>query len=218
LYFGLWLDVVIPSSIGEVLDFCMCSTGFVKTIVFEHPSRVLNFGVRAFDLCEALTEICIPASVQTIHGKCFRGCKLLATVSFEHESELRLIDDLAFASCCVLPTITIPASVERIGQHCFTECFSLRKILFESPSKLSQIGDLGNYSVDSIDIPDSVQYVGRLPGAPFNSSCIVAFERGSQLMGFLVGAEEFSDERVFARYSEASLRCWRNSAMFNADP
>jgi hypothetical protein len=210
LYFGSDELVMIPSSIRCLAARFMYFEDSARSIEFESPSTIAEFGNSAFELCNCVEVKCIPASVEIIGNKCFRQCELLTSVTFESGSKLTTIGDLAFSGCDSLTTIIVPASVRRIGKHCFSSCLSLTQILFESQSQLYEIGDFGKCLLEWIDIPDSVHAIGSLPFAREKSSCVVMFGQESHLAVIsVVDIRVYQYRRAFALYSEVSLRRFR---------
>ena len=158
----------------------------------------------AFLDCTALTAIEIPASVERIGVAAFQGCSSLATVTFEKGSRLHTIEGKVysyspyycgtFSKCEALTAIEIPASVETIKGAAFYNCSSLATVTFEKGSRLKIIGDfhasypylyLGAFlncrALTSIEIPASVERIGRAAFKGCSSLAIVTFETGSQL-------------------------------------
>nr|WP_302784546.1 leucine-rich repeat protein [Alistipes shahii] len=179
----------------------------------------------AFSDCTALTAIEIPASVETIGAAAFKGCSSLISVIFEKESKLKIIggevyrdrDGGAFSDCIALQSIEIPASVEKIGSAAFKNCKNLTTIFFEKGSKLKAIeGDFSYFrytnttiycysgaflncsALTSVNIPASVETIGKSAFQNCSSLMKVVFENGSQLKA--IGGGYWENEEHYGTF------------------
>ena len=162
------------------------------------PNTLTSIGENAFKE-SGLQTIEIPASVEAIESGAFCDCTALTNVTFEKGSRLKMIrgmydwDDYGtFADCTSLTSIEIPASVETIGAATFQNCTALTSVTFEKGSRLKMIwGNSIAYSyygafadcisLKSIEIPASVETIGRATFKNCKALATVTFEKGSQL-------------------------------------
>ena len=202
--------VILPEALTEIGDYMFSESkivaikmkGSVRRIgdyafnkcgisAIEIPPSVEYIGSSAFSSTD-LAIIYIPASVETIGQDAFNGCDSLLNVSFENDSNLKSIGYRAFSHCAALVSIEIPASVETIGQLAFESCESLTNVSFETGSHLRAIegGEAGEFgkgvfyyctSLMSIEIPASVESIGKTAFKECRSLTFVTFEKNSHL-------------------------------------
>lgn len=94
---------------GAFMD-CINMTNFTMDI----NSNISIIGEKAFNNCQALTEITIPVNVRAIGSSCFENCKSITKIDFNGGPEqlnviLETIGDNAFKYCTNLGSITFPA-------------------------------------------------------------------------------------------------------------
>ncbi len=182
----------------EKCAFQNCSE--LKDVTFQEDSQLRTieggYSYGAFYGCTSLTSIEIPASVQTIGEAAFEACVKLATVKFDKESRLETIDSRSFYSCPIT-TIDIPASVEIIGAAAFSGCTRLASVKFESNSQLKAIAGgynpsdgafYGCTSLTSIEIPASVQTIGKAAFQECTKLATVKFDKESRLKTIAPGS------------------------------
>jgi hypothetical protein len=122
---------------------------------------------------------------------------------------LEIMGDDAFNACESLTCISIPASVQEIGSLCFLGCKSLNSITFESQSNLVHLWDLGVLEVANLEIPDSVETIGRITTSSRQGYMVVSFGPESKLSAIYQSGDGSGRTRAFVRYSEATLRRFR---------
>ena len=189
--------LILPKTltlIGDSMFYQSCLTAI------KLQDSLKAIGDSAFEECDSLMSLYVPASVEIIGKSAFSNCTLLSSVIFEEGSQLKTIDGDtyrgAFYGCVSLNSIEIPASVETIGSSAFSGCTSLTAVFFENSSKLKVIsgGDSSSSSnssyygaffrctsLNSIEIPASVETIGPSAFRKCTSLASVTFERGSQL-------------------------------------
>lgn len=99
------------------------------------PNTLKRIGEKAFELTN-LTSITIPNSVTYIGKGAFQNCHQLSQVTLSEA--LTTIEDETFHGCIMLKSITLPNSIHSIGDGAFRHS-----------------------SLQSINIPDNVEYIGR---------------------------------------------------------
>ena len=186
-------SVIVPNGVTTIEKCAFQNCSELKDVTFQEDSQLRTieggYSYGAFYGCTSLTSIEIPASVQTIGEAAFEACVKLATVKFDKESRLETIDSRSFYSCPIT-TIDIPASVEIIGAAAFSGCTRLASVKFESNSQLKAIAGgynpsdgafYGCTSLTSIEIPASVQTIGKAAFQECTKLATVRFEHNSQL-------------------------------------
>ena len=186
-------SVIVPNGVTTIEKCAFQNCSELKDVTFQEDSQLRTieggYSYGAFYGCTSLTSIEIPASVQTIGEAAFEACVKLATVKFDKESRLETIDSRSFYSCPIT-TIDIPASVEIIGAAAFSGCTRLASVKFESNSQLKAIAGgynpsdgafYGCTSLTSIEIPASVQTIGKAAFQECTKLATVKFEAGSLL-------------------------------------
>ncbi|WP_308660537.1 leucine-rich repeat protein [Alistipes shahii] len=199
-------SVVISANVTTIENIAFWDCSKLTTVTFEKGSQLKTIGHNAYYECTSLTSIEIPASVETIGNTAFSDCSSLATVTFEKGSRLKTIGNNAYYRCTSLTSIEIPASVETIEKKAFMHCSSLATVTFEKGSQLKTIaGDSydGAFSdcssLTSIEIPASVETIGKEAFKRCSSLATVTFEKGSQLKTIGGG---YSSSSHFGTYSD----------------
>ena len=199
-------SVVISANVTTIENIAFWDCSKLTTVTFEKGSQLKTIGHNAYYECTSLTSIEIPGSVETIGNTAFSDCSSLATVTFEKGSRLKTIGNNAYYRCTSLTSIEIPASVETIEKKAFMHCSSLATVTFEKGSQLKTIaGDSydGAFSdcssLTSIEIPASVETIGKEAFKRCSSLATVTFEKGSQLK--IIGGG-YSSSSHFGTYSD----------------
>ena len=193
-------SVIVPNGVTTIEKCAFQNCSELKDVTFQEDSQLRTieggYSYGAFYGCTSLTSIEIPASVQTIGEAAFEACVKLATVKFDKESRLETIDSRSFYSCPIT-TIDIPASVEIIGAAAFSGCTRLASVKFESNSQLKAIAGgynpsdgafYGCTSLTSIEIPASVQTIGKAAFQECTKLATVKFDKESRLKTIAPGS------------------------------
>ena len=193
-------SVIVPNGVTTIEKCAFQNCSELKDVTFQEDSQLRTieggYSYGAFYGCTSLTSIEIPASVQTIGEAAFEACVKLATVKFDKESRLETIDSRSFYSCPIT-TIDIPASVEIIGAAAFSGCTRLASVKFESNSQLKTIAGgynpsdgafYGCTSLTSIEIPASVQTIGKAAFYNCPKLATVKFDKESRLKTIAPGS------------------------------
>ena len=129
---------------------------------YSVPDGVTEIATWAFEGCGRLNKVVLPDSLHTLGKYVFEGCSNLSSVNIS--AAVESIPTCTFRGCSRLAQIVIPKAVTQIGERAFQECKSLKQITFEEGSALLDIGYRtfqGCISLQSIDLPDSVKFLGR---------------------------------------------------------
>ena len=104
-----------------------------------------------------ITSFKIPSTVRCLGKGVFERCESLSEVDFG-DSEITRIPEKCFSWTCI-SDLRLPKSVEVLESRCFEQMHHLSKVSFEAGSRLRVIETESFYStsVDTIDIPDSVE-------------------------------------------------------------
>ncbi len=176
-------DVTFPKSLKVICDaaFYSCSfdavslpygTEYVGSYSFTNPlpsdeseklkkielaDTIKFIGNEAF-AWSGVTEVTMPQSLEYL-GSAFSNCRRLKTVT--------LNDGLKEIGAAFLDTsiekLRIPSSVVKIGSEMCWGCNLLREVSFAEIGKLKYIGDRAFRStrIKNIEIPDTVEYIGK---------------------------------------------------------
>lgn len=91
-----------------------------------NDGSVTAIGNRAFDVCEALSEVIIPYGVTSIGEFAFSSCKALTSVNIPNT--VTSIGMFAFLGCKALTSIILPKGITTIEERVFSGCDALRSV------------------------------------------------------------------------------------------
>jgi hypothetical protein len=128
LHFGDEIEVVIPSQIALLNDWCFAYRRSLEAVGFEEGSKLTTIGRGAFKECG------LPASLVVIGKEAFKECRALVAASFEAPSSLSRICEQGFCLCDSLASIAFPSSLVTLQQSAVRLCRELRAVAFESGS------------------------------------------------------------------------------------
>ena len=169
-YHGASVDVIIPDSVVEIVEFCFKNLKIKSVII---PNSVKSIGDGAFEGCTNLKSVTIPNSVTSIGSSAFSRCKNLKSVTIPNS--VTSIGSSAFSRCKNLKSVTIPDSVTSIGNEAFSGCTNLASINVDENNMFYSSFDgilfnenktvLINYPTGKTDIeytiPDSVTNISE---------------------------------------------------------
>ena len=135
-YVGHDPDVVIPEKTRHIGEGAFQNNKSLTTV--KIPDGVLGIDYSAFSGCVSLESVDFPENLYFIRSEAFKGCRLLTQVDLGNENRLQSIDESAFEGCNNLRTVKLPNSLTRIGNRAFY-----------------------NTSLESITIPQKVNYIGE---------------------------------------------------------
>ena len=125
-----------------------------------HCTQISSIDPNAFEHCFSLEQVKLPSTVKTIYDNAFLQCSSLASIDMSNTS-VEEIQSNAFQECINLSSVKLPSGTLRsIGEYAFLSCISLRSIDLDGSGILSIHGNaFGKTSLESIAIPDSVEYI-----------------------------------------------------------
>lgn len=124
-------DIVIPSEVSVVKDYCFFSCKWLNTISFPNTlKKIDNF---AFRFCDNLTSLTIPDGVESIGEYAFGECSAIQSVEFPNS--VNSIGVLAFGMCSNLKSVVLPNSLVKINNEVFHWCSSLESVVIGSSVK-----------------------------------------------------------------------------------
>ena len=162
------IDLVIPSTIEQIMNSTFRGCANLKSVVFE--SDVAKIGNGVFLECGALTTVdasCVSKTTKNMFEKCtslvsirlgnvseisesmFSGCSALTTVDLSNATNMTSIGKWAFSNCGSLTTVIssgvnqvgaviIPEGVTHINQEAFCNCDSIKYLSL--PSTVTYLG------------------------------------------------------------------------------
>jgi hypothetical protein len=185
----------------------------MSRVSFATKSRLQKISSSAFSECLSLESMIIPSAVEVLGDGCFWGCTSLSALVFEAGSQLEQMGSATFARCPLLRSIRIPSFVTKLPSDCF-EGSSLSVLDFESPSHLTEfeLQIPSDFHGTQIDVPNSVIRVRCSVNGDMTQPLVMNFERDSRLDHFeRVGSQDRHRARIFARFSEQTLKNRRES-------
>lgn len=165
-------SIDIPKSITSLGRETFFGCSILDNVTIS--SNVTILGDSVFEDCDSLTKIVIPETVSQIGVNAFKGCELLNSVNLP--SNFKDIPDRIFQNCNSLKEFVISKNIKHIGEKsfsgsgikyieipdkCFMCCRNLKEVALHD-----QLQTIGNYafydcgSIESIQIPNSVDYIG----------------------------------------------------------
>ena len=171
-------EVVLPP-ILKVLSISAFSQCYSLAKVWL-PDGVETIGGSCFAECNALECIELPSQLTSFGQQVFLNCQNLSTVVFKGSKLTEILQ--VFSNCPQLRSIVIPEGVERLESTFFRS--GLEQVTL--PSTLKVIGGntfLAN-RLQTIDIPDAVEEIGRSAFSECSQLEAVNISENSQLTTF----------------------------------
>ena len=134
----------------------------------EIPAGVKVIGRGAFEYCTKLEKVVLPHTVTTIEPEAFYNCKALKEIVIPNG--VTTIGVAAFFACTSLEKVDfLPEELEGISRSLFEKCINIKEVII--PKKVKTIGGRAfcQLSLDTLDIPPSVE---RLETYAFANACI----------------------------------------------
>lgn len=135
-YVGHDPDVVIPEKTRHIGEGAFQNNKSLTTVKISN--NVSGIMEKAFSGCVSLESVDFPVNLLYIENEAFKGCHLLTQVDLGNKNRLQSIDESAFEGCNNLRTVKLPNSLTRIENRAFY-----------------------NTSLESITIPQKVNYIGE---------------------------------------------------------
>lgn len=180
--------ITIPDSVQSIEYYAFAYCDNLEQVDISASSQLGGIYSGAFYNCAKLVGIVIPDTVQEISDYAFYGCTALKDVTLTENSKLQGVYDHAFEYVGI-ENFDMPAEMTVLGAYAFRGA-KLKTFTFND--KLEEIGeyalaDSGLINMDKIEIPNSVQYIGK--NILENIDC-----KGSLILPFL-GEDKYSDKR-----------------------
>ena len=161
-------SVQIPNSVTSIDSWAFESCSNLNNVSI--PNSVTSIGVCAFWCCSGLTYVAIPNSVTNIESQAFYGCSGLSYMYIPNS--VTYIGGGAFTECSNLSSLVVagdnPVYDSRENCNAIIETSSNTLVAGTAssviPYGVTHIGDYAfqnNYSLTSIEIPESVTSIGN---------------------------------------------------------
>lgn len=108
-------DLIIPSTVEHIKDFCFYNCTSIKSISFE--KGVKSVGNYVFSNCSNLSYISFNDDLTSIGISAFYNCHLLS--NFTLPKKLETIGAYAFYNCLSITNVILPEYVKNIGKEAF---------------------------------------------------------------------------------------------------
>lgn len=142
------------------------------------PETVDSIGTSAFGSCEELREVTVPKNVKSLYGT-FNSCDSLSTVyynavnatTYYYTVDNVQVYDWPFRTCYNIKKFVVGKGVERLDLALYGK--NISEVEFKDPESLRYIDDSFAYSVWRSNLPEGVNYVGKVAvayNAPSSSS------------------------------------------------
>jgi hypothetical protein len=179
---GGLVTITIPSSVETIsgMSFSWCTR--LQSVDFEVGSKLRS--IEGFNYC-LIKELDIPDSVETMAG--FEDSHI-GIIHFGPDTKIRVI--YGFQGCS-FKSLEFPPSVEQIGHPGYIApwpnskiCFALRQvesIKFAPGSKLRILAAFQDFTVNSIELPDSLTQIDTIAFRSMDFLSPILFGANSQL-------------------------------------
>ncbi len=195
--------VVLPNSLESIGGFAFAACSDLAAITF--PNGLVEIGEFAFSKAIILESVVIPDSVKTIGQGAFYYCSQLASV--ELGEGIEEIGDAAFLDTAIYnasPTNEIYVGNWFIGLK-NTDANAID--ISYGTVGIANSALYGNQNITSLELPNSVKYIGKLSFAVSNINSIVigsgvktiadqAFLYCENLINAILGAYDYSEQTI----------------------
>ncbi|EAX99445.1 surface antigen BspA-like [Trichomonas vaginalis G3] len=144
------------SSLTTILDGAFW--GCINLEYIDFPNTLTYIGNHAFRDCNSLKTIHFPDSLIAINVYAFQSCRKLTEVHFGRN--IKSIG-MTFYACGSLETVIFVGSDGTdLGKNSFIYCSKLKTIILRNITKIQSNCFWGCTSLQSIEIPDTIQIIG----------------------------------------------------------
>lgn len=121
----------VPEGVTDIADEAFAHNDKITKVIF--PSTLLSIGLRAFEECTALEEVCFPKNMQFdyVGTAAFLNCTRLKSFSYPAGTTFAI---QCLYGCTALEEVAFPASVDMLDTDMFPQCTSLKRIYCLSPN------------------------------------------------------------------------------------
>lgn len=167
-------SVNIPNSVKTIKESAF-SFSAIETLAI--PDSVTEVGRFVLYHCKSLKELQLGSGLKSLPYQFAEECTSLETLTFAEG--LEEINMRAFGYCSSLKTVAVPSSVETIEEEAFGACKLLGNVIFSEGLKKIEGRAFVGTSLSSVDLPDSLTYVGS---DAFPAACSLHFSENSKLI------------------------------------
>ena len=160
-----------PYSVKSITATCSMSIGDGMFMDLENVTQInlsydyadfsmYRVGVSAFQGCKSLKNLNLDwPGFYIIEDSACEGCESLTDVTLGQN--IVAIGPFAFLDCKALTNISLPPSLQTILPYAFYQCNALKQISL--PDSLAVLEDYSLYvtGLTSLNIPDSIRYIGH---------------------------------------------------------
>gem|GEM_PF-1686072 len=156
------LTTVSMNSVTNIGNYSFESDAVLNNVTL--PNSLLTIGAYAFHSCTSLSSIAIPKNVTQIGNRAFQGCTLLTNLQFNATRCMTMGASgyPVFDGCNHVNNLTIGSNVLRIPDYAFKNATG---------------------SISSVNIPDSVLYIGMSSFYNCSGLHLVTIGRGVDSIG-----------------------------------
>ena len=156
------LATVSMNSVTNIGNYSFESDAVLNNVSL--PNSLLTIGEYAFHSCTSLSSIAIPINVTQIGNRAFQGCTLLTNLQFNATRCMTMGSSSypVFDGCNYINSLTIGNNVQRIPDYAFKNITG---------------------SMASVNIPDSVVYIGQYSFQSCSGLQSVTIGRGVDSIG-----------------------------------
>ena len=148
--------ITLPSTLNRIGNYAFAYCMSLESL--DIPENVTVIGEAAFKRCWNLQDINIPDGVTRIEKETFEYTDIS---SIELPNSVNYIGENAFYGCGSLQSVTMSNNITEIGEAAFKECNNLRSINIPRELKRIEKEAFENTAISSIELPDSVNYIGE---------------------------------------------------------
>ena len=178
---------VTPPNVKTIEGYCFTSCSGMTSFTFNDKLQTIGF--QGFGNCQALTSVTLPDSLEYIGSKAFQNCLNLTDLEVGSGLTTLVSDAYEYNTFTDTPLARITVSSDnpkfdsRNNCNCLVETSSNTAVFVGSeaqiPNTVTKLGNgcaRGRFGLVTLNIPDSVTYIGR-----------ASFEYCENLTGVTIG-------------------------------
>ena len=154
----------IPDNVIQISNYAFANDRALENINFTENSKLPRISYAAFAYT-GITSFRVPASVTSVAQYAFEGCSRLTSITFVAGSKLESVTAYMFLGCDALTEVIFEdgSALSSIQAHGFEGMKKLNRVDF-GDAALKNIDNFAfryDEALQSITIPDGVEYIGR---------------------------------------------------------